>query len=201
MKLFRRERWYNPFFVEVNGVSKKLNTIRVYKNGEILIHHNSGWFTDGRSSNNPVQELGIPGECVLKRKVNLDLTTNFVVSVRDYVDDSCYDLYIYADNLLTDPSSYEYQPKANLVMKRTKVSAEGLTWITFTDARVASRILSDLYSKVNVVGEELKRFIYSDNISKTIETLTAMNDEIEEEKARLGRLSAEEIWNNAEQKG
>lgn len=199
MKLFRSERWYNPFFVEVNGVSKKLNTIRVYKNGEILIHHNSGWFTDGRSSNNPVQELGIPGECVLKRKVNLDLTTNFVVSVRDYADDSCYDLYIYADNLPLAPASYEHRPNVNLVMKRTKVSAEGLTWITFTKAKVASEKLSDLFSKVNTVGEELKRFIYSDNLSKTIETLTVLNNEIEEEQARLSRLSAEEIWNSAEQ--
>lgn len=201
MKLFRRERWYNPFFVEVNGVSKKLNTIRVYKNKEILIHHNSSWFTDGRSSNNPVQEVGIPGECVLKRKVNLDLTTNFVVSVRDYADDSCYDLYIYADNLPTDPSFYEYRPNANLVMKRTKVSAEGLTWITFTEVKIASNLLSDLDSKLNIVGEKLKRFTYSDNLSKTIEALTALNDEIEEEKARLGCLSSEEIWNSAEQKG
>ena len=199
MKLFRRERWYNPFFVEVNGVSKKLNTIRVYKNGEILIHHNSSWFTDGRSSNNPVQELEIPGECVLKRKVSLDLHMNFVVSAKDNLDESCYDLYIYADNLPTDPSSYEYMPKSNLVMKRTKVSAEGLTWVTFTESRVASRILSDLEDQVNTVGGKLKIFSYSDNLSKIVETLTVLNNEIEEEKARLGRLSVEEIWNSAEQ--
>lgn len=199
MKLFRRERWYNPFFVEVNGISKKLNAIKVFKNGEILLSNNSSWFTDGRSSNNPVQELEIPGECVLKRKVSLDLHMNFVVSAKDTLDESCYDLYIYADNLPTDPSSYEYMPKSNLVMKRTKVSAEGLTWITFTGAKIASRILSDLFSKVDTVGEELKRFIYSDSLSKTIETLTVLNNEIEEEKARLGRLSAEEIWNSAEQ--
>jgi len=201
MKLFRKERWYNPFFVEVNGVSKKLHTIRVFKNGEVLFFHNSSWFTDGRTSNNPVQELEIPGECVLKRKVNLDLTTNFVVSVKDYADDSCYDLYIHADNLPTDPSSYEYVAKTNLVMRQTKVSAEGLTWIAFTGAKVASELLSDLACKVNKVGEDLKRYIYPDSLPKTIETLTALNNEIEEEKARLGRLSAEEIWNSAEQNG
>ena len=201
MKLFCRERWYNPFFVEVNGVSKKLNTIRVYKNGKILIHHNSSWFTDGRSSNNPVQELGIPGECVLKRKVNLDLTTNFVVSVRDYADDSCYDLYIYADNLPVEPASYVYLHRSNLVMKQTKVSAEGLTWITFTESKTASRGLRDLYSNVSELGSTLRNIGYAENLAKTIEGLAQLNSKIEEEKGRLSSISAEEIWNGAEQKG
>lgn len=102
--------FYRPYYI--NG--KRLESIVIYKDGEIILKTRSGWLEDVKEDftttyNGDLKEVVIDGEIKRANKENLMRKDNFLmVGERKYNFDDGYVLYIHADNIF---ASYEYLQK------------------------------------------------------------------------------------------
>lgn len=108
--LKRESSIYRPYYV--NG--KKIESIVIYKDGEILLKTRSGWLEDVKEDfssiyNGDLKEVVIDGEVKRANKENLNRKDNYILrGRREYNFDDGYIIYIYADNIL---EQYEYIQK------------------------------------------------------------------------------------------
>ena len=97
----RSATWYRPYVA--NG--KVLESIVIYKDGEILIKTRSGWLEevdrDYRSKyNGDLLEISFNGSVKRANKLNLNRKDNFIFKMKDqYSIHDGYTLFIYADNI------------------------------------------------------------------------------------------------------
>ena len=99
MKLTRGTSWYRPYYVTANNKGYKVNTIKFYKDNEILVSNNNGWLEN--KNNMDITEIVLPVEEVkVRRKVKFDGEV-FIISLgkEDYGNETVADVYIPADML------------------------------------------------------------------------------------------------------
>lgn len=97
MIITRKEKWYRPYIVEVNGRDYKLDKIHFYKDGKITVSSNSGWLETEHSRD--ISELVIPTEeILLRRKEKFDGKV-FIMSAKNCFGESVAQLYIPSDML------------------------------------------------------------------------------------------------------
>ena len=108
--LKRSCNFYRPYYV--NG--KKIESIVIYKDGEIILKTRSGWLEDMKEDlsskyNSDLKEVTINGETKKANKENLNRKDNYLTKGRrEYSFDDGYIIYIHADNIF---KSYEYIQK------------------------------------------------------------------------------------------
>ena len=99
MKLTRVKGWYRPYYVTANNKGYKVNTIKFYKDNEIIVSSNSGWLEN--KNNMDIIEIVLPVEEVkVRRKVKFDGEV-FIISLgkEDHGNETIADVYIPADML------------------------------------------------------------------------------------------------------
>ena len=106
----REASWYRPY----NANGKTLESIVIYKDGEILIKTRSGWLEERTENldsvyNGDLIEISFDGSVKRANKLNLDRKDNFIFKMKDqYSIHDGYTLFIYADNIF---SEYKETPK------------------------------------------------------------------------------------------
>lgn len=99
MKLTRGTSWYRPYYVTANNKGYKVNTIKFYKDNEIIVASNSGWLENKNDMD--ITEIVLPVEEVkVRRKAKFDGEV-FIISLgkEDYGNETIADVYIPADML------------------------------------------------------------------------------------------------------
>lgn len=99
MKLKRGTSWYRPYYVTANNKGYKVNTIKFYKDNEIIVSSNSGWLENKNDMD--IVEIVLPVEKVkVRRKVKFDGGV-FIISLGKeyYGNETLADVYIPADML------------------------------------------------------------------------------------------------------
>lgn len=94
-RLYQKQSWYKPFYVDIAEKSYLLDNIIFYNDNGIIVEVGNGYFERE-------QGLTIKEEVVRKIKVDLTKKQNFIVKHKDkwYADDEVkYAIYIYADNV------------------------------------------------------------------------------------------------------
>ena len=101
MKLTRNtsQYWHRPYYITANNKGYEVNTIKFYKDNEIIVASNSGWLEN--KNNIDITEVILPVEEVeVRRKVRFDGKV-FIVSLgkKDRDNVTIADVYIPADML------------------------------------------------------------------------------------------------------
>lgn len=190
MKLFKLEKWYNPFGIEVSGHTYIVDKIIAFNsNGEVAVSF-SGWF----GNNNCFDELNINCDCVLKRKVDFSLQTVFIVSLgeRDWAANhmKCI-LYIPESVLKLEKSVTRNQKYISIIHKSTIYNG-----ITFTKiVSIYSKALSIL-EKIRALGNDLKISFDINKIESVTAEIQSLIAEYKAEVQRVDSLPTEELLKN-----
>lgn len=99
MLIGRKTQWYRPYYVTANNKEYQVNTIKFYKDNEIIVSSNSGWLNNKNGMD--IKEIVLPVEEVkVRRKVKYDGEV-FIISLgkEDYGNETIADVYIPADML------------------------------------------------------------------------------------------------------
>ena len=189
MVLFRKEKWYNPFSVEINDKDYTIDSIRVFEGGKVIAKQNQGWF----GSNNQFNNLSFDCDCVRKNKVDLKSTTAFIVkSCSDF--EPRYDLYIPNSAVKLTDVKYDFNFAIQMVKRHQKSSVvEG---VVFDEVIAYINALHEVDRKINTVGDALKTvylsttMTYLENQMNDLGCLIAERNEIIN---KIKSMSVEEI--------
>ena len=99
MKIGQVNNWYRPYYVLVNNKWYKVNTIKFYRDNEIIVESNSGWLE--KVSGGDIKEIELPIEEIkLKRKESFNGKVFIISRGKEWCgNDTEADLYIPADML------------------------------------------------------------------------------------------------------
>ena len=99
MKIGQVNNWYRPYYILVNNKWYKVNTIKFYRDNEIIVESNSGWLEE--VSGGDIKEIEIPIEEIkLKRVEKFDGKVFIISRGKEWCgNDTMADLYIPADML------------------------------------------------------------------------------------------------------
>lgn len=189
MVLFRKEKWYNPFSVEINGKDYTIGSIHVFEGGKVIAKQNQGWF----GSNNQFNNLSFDCDCVRKNKVDLKSTTAFIVkSCGDF--EPRYDLYIPNSAVKLTDAKYDFNFATQMIKRHQKSSVvEG---VVFDEVIAYVNALHNIDTKINAIGDALKityistTMVYLENKMNDLGCLIAERNETID---KIKSMSVEEI--------
>lgn len=189
MKLYRAQKWYNPFYIDVNNKSCKLDKISVFEDGKVLASTNSGWF----GSNNFVDELEIACDCVLKRVTDLSLKTAFIKKCSE----EGYELFIPNEVVKLTEASYEKHNIIGWVIEKRKSTI--YKEIFFETIHPFNQKIQKISGSIRFIGDKISHFGTPDtteSIDNYIRELNKYILEYDEEYDRLKNATAEELMSS-----
>ena len=188
MRLYQAEKWSNPYSINCNG-EKKLSNILFFNRNEVVVEVGSGWF----GNNNTMPELIIDCDCVVKRKVDFNCKTAFLISLGEDYDGIRYALYIPIDvmdfekSIVASNGSYIFYVAERIVSKKYNVS--------FETRHYADRILHQIHYDSQDCIETLN--ITRGNAQDVATKILAYQEEYNKELAKLNAMTAEEMFDYA----
>ena len=184
MKLYT-SRYYNPFFIDLGAKSYEISDILFYDEIGVVCSTGHGWFGSG---NNNFNVFTIDADCVLKRKIDFNSKTPFIVADgKDILNKTKYALYI---------------PKSVIGLKSPIAINRGrhfvIRWSSDMDGVVVEKWhfidseLSEVEHRINEVGEKISH-LYSNSFSELDELVKELNSlRKKREKAMNGMLTVKE---------
>lgn len=184
MKLYT-SRYYNPFFIDLGAKSYEISNILFYDEIGVICSTGHGWFGSG---NNNFNVFTIDADCVLKRKIDFNSKTPFIVADgKDILNKTKYSLYIPKDVIgLKYPVAIN---RGRHFVVRWTSDMDGVSvekW-HFIDAE-----LSEVEHRINEVGEKISH-LYSNSFSELDVLVKELNSlRKKREKAMNGMLTVKE---------
>lgn len=184
MKLYT-SRYYNPFFIDLCAKSYEISNILFYDEIGVVCSTGHGWFGSG---NNNFNVFTIDADCVLKRKIDFNSKTPFIVADgKDFLNKTKYALYIPKSVIgLKSPVAIN---RGRHFVVRWASDMDGVSvekW-HFIDAE-----LSEVENRINEVGEKISH-LYSNSFSELNVLVKELNSlRKKREKAMNGMLTVKE---------
>lgn len=187
-----RIAYFNPFFIDIKDKSYILNRINVFENGKVVAYTTSGWFG---SNNDFYDGLELPCDCVKKNKIDLNCKTAFIVR-SDECDsyDPRYNLYI--PNSVVKLGEAKYTKTFGPYVTKT-VKSSTVQGVMFENMRNCCPEYNEVMKSIQSVGEDLSHFFVSSpvsDITRSIEKLEALKDELNELKERFDNTDAKTLY-------
>lgn len=188
MRLYQAEKWYNPYSINCNG-EKKLSDILFFNRNGVVVEVGRGWF----GNNNMMPELIIDCDCVVKRKVDYNCKTAFLISLGKDYDGIRYALYIPIDvmefekSIVASKGSYIFYVAERIVSKKYNVS--------FETRHYADRILHQIAYDSKDCVKTLD--IPKNNAQEVVNKILAYQKAYNEELAKLNAMTSEEMLDYA----
>lgn len=184
MKLYT-SRYYNPFFIDLGAKSYEISNILFYDEVGVVCSTGHGWFGSG---NNNFNVFTIDADCVLKRKIDFNSKTPFIVADgKDILNKTKYALYI-PKSVIGLKSPVAMNRGRHFVVRWTS-DMDGVAvekW-HFIDAE-----LTEVENRINEVGEKISH-LYSNSFSELDELVKELNSlRKKREKAMNGMLTVKE---------
>lgn len=190
-----RETYCNPFIVSINGKHYTLGEIYAFKDGKIVAENHCGWF----GSNNPFPFLELDCDVVMKRVVDLNCKTAFVIKCNEqerWYNETRYALYIPASVLKLKKPEYT---KEYGHMVRMSVESSIDSRICFSRCKSVCPQKRQFDEDMRICVEKLK-WVGTNNNFKDAEEICAEIVTIKHQFApiqeKYDKMSAEELWNN-----
>ena len=184
MKLYT-SRYYNPFFIDLGAKSYEISDILFYDEIGVVCSTGHGWFGSG---NNNFNVFTIDADCVLKRKIDFNSKTPFIVADgKDILNKTKYALYI-PKSVIGLKSPVAINRGRHFVVRWTS-DMDGVAvekW-HFIDAE-----LTEVEHRINEVGEKISH-LYSSSFSELDVLVKELNSlRKKREKAMNGMLTVKE---------
>ena len=190
-----RETYCNPFIVHINGKQYTLGEIYAFENGEVVAENNCGWF----GSNNPFPYLELDCDVVMKRVVDLNCKTAFVIKCdkqERWYDGNRYALYIPASVLKLKEPKYT---KEHGYMVRRLVESSIDSQIYFSKYKSACPERKQYDEVMRQYLDKLKWADTNncfDGVDEICKGILAVKKKFVPVYEKYNETSAEELWNN-----
>ena len=185
-----RVAYFNPFVIDIKEKQYVLEEIKVFEDGKIIANTNHGWFG---SSNTFYDGLELPCDCVKKNKVDLNCKTAFIVrGGNDW--ETRYILYI--PNSVVKLGETKYTKTFGSYVAKT-ISSSVVQGVIFETMKNCCPKYNEVMKSIQSVGEDLSHFFVSSpvsDITRSIEKLEALKDELNELKERFDNTDAKTLY-------
>lgn len=92
-KVYRKENWYRPLFIDIGDNCYELDNIHIYNENGILLSVGRGYFDNDTS-------ITVKGEILRKLKTNFTCKQHYIVKSKDtLLGDIKYELYLYKEKV------------------------------------------------------------------------------------------------------
>lgn len=189
MKL-TKEKCFNPFFITVNDVEYQVRNIAIFDKEGIIAKTRSGWFGD--RDNYFKNGLEIDCDCILKRKVNLETQTAFIIS--DGSDNYFHYCFLYIPNSVVELAPPEFtRAYDNRAFRKVQKSLvyKGVEFVnyTFVDEKI-----NEIKSKINFEAETLTQlYATAEFLEEKIEVIKGLIKELKDAQEEMKNMTVEEF--------
>ena len=193
ISLKRETKWYRPYYAIVNDRQYKVDNLKIYQDGKILVATGS-WFENERGRD--IEAVSLPGDqVILRRKEKFDGTVCAMTHKESYGNETLIDVYIPADMLNIHFTEYKiihrqlkaiYKGEQDICIQFSMKCLDTHKWSI-------EQNYEDIYKQVD--GFAL-RCNTEDNGENLLSLLAKMKELVVEyitEKKRVANLTVEEV--------
>lgn len=191
--LKRETKWYRPYYAVVNNRQYKVDNLKIYQDGKILVETGS-WFENERGRD--IEEVNLPvDKIILRRKEKFDGNVFAMTHKEKYGSDTLVDVYIPAETLGIKFVGYKIEYK----QLRVAYSGEQDIYITSCIKSLDSHsweIEKNYMEIYKQAGDYALRNETGDDGEKLIGLLDKMKELVVEyitEKKRVANLTVDEV--------
>ena len=192
MLITRISGWHRPYYVTVNNKWYQVNTIKFYKDNEIIVSTISGWLEDKNGTDILNFELPID-EIALKRKEKFDGKVFIISKGKDWAgNDTLADLYIPADMVGVYFTRHEIKYRQLRAVYEGEQSIYISTVIkSLTDTLYSIRDeYEQMYKQLDDSSMSITR---ADIVFANIDKLKELAEKYKAEQERLSNLTIDDI--------
>ena len=191
--LKREAKWYRPYYAIVNDKQYKVDNLKIYQDGKILVETGS-WFENERGRD--IEEVNLPvDKIILRRKEKFDGNVFAMTHKEKYGSDTLVDVYIPAETLGIKFVGYKIEYK----QLRVAYSGEQDIYITSYIKSLDSHLWEIEKSYMEIykqAGDYALRNETGDDGENLIGLLDKMKELVVEyitEKKRVANLTVDEV--------
>ena len=191
--LKREAKWYRPYYAIVNDKQYKVDNLKIYQDGKILVETGS-WFENERGRD--IEEVNLPvDKIMLRRKEKFDGNVFAMTHKEKYGSDTLVDVYIPAETLGIKFVGYKIEYK----QLRVAYSGEQDIYITSYIKSLDSHLWEIEKSYMEIykqAGDYALRNETGDDGENLIGLLDKMKELVVEyitEKKRVANLTVDEV--------
>ena len=189
--LKRETKWYRPYYAVVNDRQYKVDNLKIYQDGKILVDTGS-WFEDKRSRDIENVELPID-KIILRRKEKFDGEVFAMTHKESYGNETLVDIYIPADMLNIHFTEYRIMYRC---LNAIYEGDQGIYIHSFVkDLDAHAREIEREYEEIYKQVDRFKMTNFGNNGEKLFELLDKMKSlaaDYYAENKRVNNLTVEE---------
>lgn len=191
--LKRETKWYRPYYAVVNDRQYKVDNLKIYQDGKILVKTGS-WFENERGRD--IEEVNLPIEKImLRRKEKFDGNVFAMTHKESYGNETLIDVYIPAETLGIKFVGYKIEYKQLKVAYSGEQDIYITSYIKSLDSHLweIEKSYMEIYKQA---GDYALRNETGDDGENLIGLLDKMKEIVVEyitEKKRVANLTVEEV--------
>lgn len=191
--LKRETKWYRPYYAVVNDRQYKVDNLKIYQDGKILVETGS-WFENERGRD--IEEVNLPvDKIILRRKEKFDGNVFAMTHKEKYGSDTLVDVYIPAETLGIKFVGYKIEYK----QLRVVYSGEQDIYITSCIKNLDShsweieKSYMEIYKQAGDYALRNKTGDDGENLIGLLDKMKELVVEYITEKKRVANLTVDEV--------
>lgn len=191
--LKRETKWYRPYYAVVNNRQYKVDNLKIYQDGKILVETGS-WFENERGRDIEVVNLPVD-KIILRRKEKFDGNVFAMTHKEKYGSDTLVDVYIPAETLGIKFVGYKIEYK----QLRVAYSGEQDIYITSCIKSLDShsweieKSYMEIYKQADDYALRNKTGDDGENLIGLLDKMKELVVEYITEKKRVANLTVDEV--------
>lgn len=191
--LKRETKWYRPYYAVVNNRQYKVDNLKIYQDGKILVETGS-WFENERGRD--IEEVNLPIEKImLRRKEKFDGNVFAITHKEKYGSDTLVDVYIPAETLGIKFVGYKIEYKQLKVAYSGEQDIYIMSYIKSLDSHLweIEKSYMEIYKQADDYALRNETGDDGENLIGLLDKMKELVVEYITEKKRVANLTVDEV--------
>ena len=191
--LKRETKWYRPYYAVVNDRQYKVDNLKIYQDGKILVDTGS-WFENERGRDIEVVNLPVD-KIILRRKEKFDGNVFAMTHKEKYGSDTLVDVYIPAETLGIKFVGYKIEYKQLKVAYSGEQDIYITSYIKSLDSHLweIEKSYMEIYKQAGDYALRNKTGDDGENLIGLLDKMKELVVEYITEKKRVANLTVDEV--------
>ena len=191
--LKRETKWYRPYYAVVNDRQYKVDNLKIYQDGKILVETGS-WFENERGRD--IEEVNLPvDKIILRRKEKFDGNVFAMTHKESYGSDTLVDVYIPAETLGIKFVGYKIKYKQLIATYSGEQDIYITSYIKSLDSHLweIEKSYMEIYKQAGDYALRNKTGDDGENLIGLLDKMKELVVEYITEKKRVANLTVDEV--------
>lgn len=191
--LKRETKWYRPYYAIVNDKQYKVDNLKIYQDGKILVETGS-WFENERGRDIEVVNLPVD-KIILRRKEKFDGNVFAMTHKEKYGSDTLVDVYIPAETLGIKFVEYKIKYKQLIATYSGEQDIYITSYIKSLDSHLweIEKSYMEIYKQAGDYALRNKTGDDGENLIGLLDKMKELVVEYITEKKRVANLTVDEV--------